>query len=155
MADYQIFYITVPINDLENKTYGYVVVSGYLLNEAVVEDGTKRYEVVPIKKVDKLNIENYTELDSQVPLFEEGRCTNSIVVDEIFQTYDEAQEGSKARSLKVFEKKAKEDSYQHIDLVRDLYAYKKMTDEKLAFIRSEREINLSEIEKSINNQKKR
>ena len=155
MADYQIYYITVPINDLENKPYGYVVTSGYLLNETVIEDGSKRYEVVPVKNVDGLNIENYTELISQTPQFEDGRCVNSIVVDEIYQMYDEAQEGSKARSLKVFEKKAKEESYAHIDLVKDLYAYKKMTDEKLSIIRSDRELNLSEIEKSINNQKKR
>lgn len=155
MADYQLYYITVPISDLENKPYGYVVISGYLLNEAVIKDGSRKYEVVPVKDVTKLNIENYTELLSQIPQFEDGRCVNSIVVDEIYQMYDEAQEGSKARSLKVFEKKAKEESYARIDLVKDLYAYKKMTDEKLSIIRNEREINLSEIEKSINNQKKR
>ena len=154
-ADYQVYYINVPIYDMSNEIYGYIVVSGYLLNEAINLEGEKRFEVVPTKNVSKINLENYMQLENQEPIFESGRCVNSIEVDAIYQTYDEAQEGSKDKSFQFFEKKAKEESYTHIDLVRDLYAYKKMKDEKLAFIRNEREQTLIEIEKSINNQKKR
>lgn len=154
-ADYQIYYITVPINDLDNKEYGYVVMSGYLLNEVTRADGTKSFEVVPVKNIEALNIENYVALDSQVPEFDEGRCVNSIEVESIYQIYDEAQEAAKEKSLKVFEKCAKEKSYSKIDTVRDLYAYKRITDETLAMIKNEREITLSEIEKGINHQKKR
>ena len=121
------------------------------INEENINE--KKYEVVWKIKEKTLNLNSYESIEEQHPIFKDGKCINSIIVDNIYEMYDVAREDSKQMSMELFKKIAKDENYpppSHIKTITDLKRAIDMRKVKL----SERLTDLTIIEKTINHQKK-
>lgn len=157
--DYKEVYSIIPVYD-ENDSesiYGYIACKSYLIKENVKinDDGTsdKEYEIVYSKVIDNLNVNNYENIENQKPLFENGLCTNSVIINEIYTMFDVAKESSEIKSRNLFEQIAKNKliNPSNYSTIRDLYSLKRAIESEKSNLES-RIIDLNIIEKSINGQ---
>ena len=155
--DYPMVYSIIPVYDINEKKdkYGYVACSCYLLGDVYIntEEGTilKKYEVVCSINDKDLTLNSYENLESQKPTFKDGKCNNSIIVDDIYEMYDIAKEASVQMNLDLFEKIAKEENYPPPSHLKTIVDLKRAIDIRKAKL-SERLTELVIVEKTLNPQ---
>ena len=148
-SQYSTTYTLAIVPDEKGTPFGYIALGAYLLDEIVI-DGERKFEVVYTKKLDDLNINNYENLESQFPQFVEGKCTNSVLVDNVYDMFDIAKEAGEEESLKLFKSIAKEECHPIPSFVKDFHDLKRLEESKIAKL-SDRLVELNIIERSINN----
>lgn len=158
MFDYPIVYTIIPVYDENNSDiYGYVACKSYLINEQKIDnegDISNQYEVVHSINEKELNINSFDLLQQQVPLFENGVCINSNIVDNIYDTLDVAQEKGEEQSMLLFKKIAKDKFIPAPSYIRDLHDLKRAIETEISRL-SDRLNDLNIIEKKINGQTKK